>query len=190
MVNLAAHQITQLLVEWSNGNQFASEQLFSLVYEELRQMASRYMRHQSSNHTFQTTDLIHEAYLKLAKTEDHDWQNRSHFFGIAAQAMRHILVDHARHKQSLKRGAEELFITLDENAMISADNSDQILALNEALHLLGKMDERKVRVVEMKFFGGLTVEEIAEVLKISPQTVKRDWRFSRTWLLEELADKT
>ncbi len=184
-----SHQITQLLDELSHGNKAAFDGLMPLVYEELRRMAKRFMNNQPSDHTLQTTELIHEAYIKLADKKETDWQNRSHFFGVAAQAMRHILVDYARAKMSQKRGGAGQQITLNETALVSKDNSGEILALHEALERLGNMDERKARVVEMKFFGGLTIEEIAEVLQISPETVKRDWKFARTWLLRELAKK-
>lgn len=189
MEQIDSMKITGLLVDWGNGNEYALEKLIPLVYDELHRMAKRCLRGQSSGHTMQTTELIHEAYLKLVDNKDKEWKNRSHFFGVAAQAMRHILVDYARAKQSQKRGGIQHQITLDENAIISKDNSDQVVALNVALESLAKLDERKVKVVEMKFFGGLTMEEIAEVLKISPETVKRDWKFSRTWLLRELAAK-
>ncbi len=188
MENIESVEITQLLVDWGKGNQLALEKLVPLVYDELRRMAKRYMRGQSSAHTLQTTELIHEAYLKLVDNEEKQWKNRSHFFGVAAQAMRHILVDYARAKQSQKRGGIQNQITLDENAVMFKDSSDDIVALNDALLKLEKLDERKVKVVEMKFFGGLTMEEIGEVLKISPETVKRDWRFARTWLLRELSE--
>jgi RNA polymerase sigma factor (TIGR02999 family) len=187
MENIESLEITQLLVDWGKGNEFALEKLIPLVYDELRRMAKRYMRGQSSAHTLQTTELIHEAYLKLVDNNEKEWKNRSHFFGVAAQAMRHILVDYARAKQSQKRGGIQQQVTLDENAVLSSDSSDDIVALNDALEKLGKLDERKVKVVEMKFFGGLTMEEIAEVLKISAETAKRDWRFARTWLLRELS---
>lgn len=190
MSNTDSHQITQLLIDWSNGNEFALEQLIPLVYDELRQMAKRYMRRQASGHTFQTTELIHEAYLKLAKAEEQNWQNRAHFFGIAAQAMRHILVDYARAKQSKKRGGLQQRVTLDETAMVSSKHSDEIVVLDDALQRLTILDKRKGRVVELKYFGGLTNEEVAEVLKISPETVKRDWRFARTWLLRELSENS
>jgi RNA polymerase sigma factor (TIGR02999 family) len=187
MANFDSPQITQLLVEWGGGNQAALEQLIPLVYDELRRIAKRYMRQQSAGHTFQTTELIHEAYLKLAKQDSQNWQNRAHFFGVAAQAMRHILVDYARSKQSQKRGGWQR-VTLDEGLAISLQRSEEMLNLDEALRRLGELDERKSRVVELKYFGGLTNDEIAEVLKISPETVKRDWKFSRTWLLRELSD--
>ncbi len=187
MVKDASHQITLLLIDWSKGDELALEQLMPLVYDELRQMARRYMRRQPSGHTFQTTELIHEAYLKLAKQDGQNWQNRAHFFGVAAQAMRHILVDYARSKNSQKRGGLAQKITLEENLIVSAQRPEEVVRLDDALKQLAVLDERKSRVVEMKFFGGLNVEEIAEVLKVSPETVKRDWRFSRTWLLRELS---
>ena len=188
MSETSSRQITQLLVDWSNGNKAALEILMPLVYDELRLIARKYMRRQSSAHTFQTTELIHEAYLKLAVGERQNWENRAHFFGVAAQAMRHILVDYARSKQSKKRGGLLRKVTFEENAFISQGNSQEIIALDEALNALAALDERKSRVVELKFFGGLTIDEIADVLKISPETVKRDWRFARTWLLRELSD--
>jgi len=187
MQNNDSHQITLLLTDWSKGDKFALEQLMPLVYEELRRIARGYMRRQPSGHTFQTTELIHEAYLKIARQEEQNWQNRAHFFGVAAQAMRHILVDYARSKQSGKRGGSAQKITLEENLIVSAQRPEQIVRLDDALKQLAVLDERKSRVVEMKFFGGLNIEEIAEVLKISSETVKRDWRFSRNWLLRELS---
>jgi RNA polymerase sigma-70 factor (ECF subfamily) len=181
-----SQQITSLLVEWSNGNQTALENLMPLVYDELRRIARRYMRRQADVHTIQTTELIHEAYLKLARSEERNFQNRSHFFGVAARAMRHILVDYARSKHSRKRGGWQEKVTLDDSAAVSFQKSDEIIRLDDAMKQLATLDARKSRVVELKYFGGLTNEEIAEVLKISPETVKRDWRFSRTWLLREL----
>jgi RNA polymerase sigma-70 factor, ECF subfamily len=188
MLKATSNQITQLLMEWSAGNELATEKLFPLIYEELHQMARRYIRRQSAKNTFQTTELIHEAYLKLAKQDAQNWQNRAHFFGVAAQAMRHILVDYARSKLAQKRGGWQERVTLADNTAISNEKrSDEIVELDEALKRLEQLDARKSRVVELKYFGGLTNEEIAEVLKISPETVKRDWRFARTWLLRELA---
>jgi RNA polymerase sigma factor (TIGR02999 family) len=190
MTHADSQQITSLLVEWSNGNQKASEDLIPLVYNELRRLARSFMRRQCAGHTFQTTELIHEAYLKLAKNEAHNWQNRAHFYGVAAQAMRHILVDYARSKQTRKRGGWQERVTLDESFRASTANSEELLGLDEAMNQLAALDERKCRVVELKYFGGLTNEEIAAVLKISPETVKRDWRFSRSWLLEKLSKNT
>jgi RNA polymerase sigma-70 factor (ECF subfamily) len=188
MVNVDSHQITILLIDWSNGNEVALEQLMPLVYDELRQMARRYMRRQPLRHTFQSTELIHEAYLKIAKQGEHNWQNRAHFFGVASKAMRQILIDYARSKNSKKRGGLAEKITLAENLAASVMRSEEIVALDDALKELEILDKRKSRVVEMKFFGGLSLEEIGEVLKVSPETVKRDWSFARTWLLRELAN--
>ena len=158
-----------------------------LVYEELRQMARRYMRQQSAGHTLQATELIHKACLKIAKSDDQNWQNRAHFFGVAAKAMRQILVDYARSKHSQKRGGWQERITLSDETAVENNNSSEIVALDDALKALEQIDKRRSNVVEMKFFGGLNIEEIAEVLKTSPTTVKRDWQFARTWLLRELA---
>ena len=186
MDNDSSHRITLLLVDWSKGDENALEQLMPLVYNELRRMARSYLRRHPSGHSFQTTELIHEAYLKIASGEEKRWQNRAHFFGVAARAMRHILVDYAKSKHRIKRGGWQDRITFAEEAAVSSGRSEEIVALDEALNQLATLDERKVRVVEMKFFGGLTVEEIAGVLKISPVTVKRDWQFAQTWLLREL----
>jgi RNA polymerase sigma-70 factor, ECF subfamily len=181
-----SHQITLLLLDWSKGDEYAVEQLMPLVYEELRRMARSYMRRQPSGHTFQTTDLIHETYLKIAGSDERNWQSRDHFFGVAAKAMRHILVDYARSKNSQKRGGWQDRVTLADNMRVTNQSSEEIVALDEALDRLAVLDDRKVRVVEMKFFAGLRTAEIAEVLKVSPETVKRDWSFAQTWLLREL----
>lgn len=182
------HQITKLLIDWSNGKPEAFDELVPLVYDELRMMARRFMRQQPLGHTFQTTELIHEAYLKLAGGDDKNWQNRAHFFGVASKAMRHILIDYARSKNREKRGGNAERLTLEDNVVATTTNrAEEIIALDNALKQLALLDERKNQVVEMKFFGGLTTEEIAEVLKISPETVKRDWSFSKTWLSRELA---
>jgi RNA polymerase sigma-70 factor, ECF subfamily len=183
-----SHQISLLLLDWSKGDEYALEQLMPLVYEELRRMARNYMRRQPSGHTFQTTDLIHEAYLKIAGGEQRNWQSRGHFFGVAAKAMRHILVDYARSKNNRKRGGWQERVTLKENMRVTNQSSEEIVALDDALNRLAALDDRKVRVVEMKFFAGLHVAEIADVLKVSPETVKRDWSFAQTWLLRELQE--
>jgi RNA polymerase sigma factor (TIGR02999 family) len=188
MLEDRTHQITAWLTDWSNGDEIAFEQLMPLVYDELRRMARGYMRRQPSEHTFQTTEIIHEAYLKLANQEKQSWQNRAHFFGVAAKAMRHILVDYARAKHRGKRGGLAERITLHENVTTAANRSEEIVALDDALNQLAGLDQRKAQVVEMKFFGGLTLEEIAEVLKVSTKTIKRDWQFARTWLFRELAN--
>ena len=190
MQNIDSHQITVLLADWSEGDELALERLMPLVYDELRRMARSLMRSQPSGGTFQTTELIHEAYLKIARQDGQSWQNRAHFFGVAAKAMRHILVDLARSKNRDKRGGLAEKITLAENLTASAQRPEEIIRLDDALKQLASLDERKASVVEMKFFGGLSIEEIAEVLKVSPKTVKRDWQFSRSWLLKELANES
>jgi RNA polymerase sigma-70 factor (ECF subfamily) len=189
MVNDDSHQISLLLNDCREGDPSAFEQLMPLVYKELHQMARRYMRQQPSGHTFQTTELIHEAYLKIANQDVHKWQNRAHFFGVAAQVMRHILVDYARSKSRKKKGGWQERVSFNEDMNFSTESSDEMVALDEALNQLAALDPRKSRVVVLKFFGGLKTEEIAEVLKLSPETVKRDWRFSRNWLLSELTKK-
>jgi RNA polymerase sigma factor (TIGR02999 family) len=157
-----------------------------LVYEELRHIARRQMRRQRAGHTLQTTALIHEAYVRLVGESDVHWQNRAHFFGVAAKAMRHILVDHARSRHAAKRGGAAQRVTLDEAAVISAQPAE-LVALDDALRSLAGLDPRKGQVVELKYFGGLTVDEIAKVLRVSPETVARDWRLARAWLLRELS---
>jgi RNA polymerase sigma factor (TIGR02999 family) len=157
-----------------------------LVYEELRQIARRQMRRQRPGHTLQTTALIHEAYLRLAGEADVQWQNRAHFFGVAATAMRHILVDHARRRQAAKRGGAAQRVTLGDTAAVTADPAE-LIALDDALQSLAALDQRKSRIVEFKYFGGLMVSEIAEVLRVSPETVARDWRLARAWLLQQLS---
>lgn len=189
MISGGVQQVTQLLLKWSNGDQTALDELMPIVYDELRRMARRYMNRQESGHTMQTTELIHEAYLKLAGNEEKDWKNRAHFFGVAAQAMRHILVDYARSKKSQRRGGFQQKITLVENVIVSNGRSDEIVALDDALLKLAEFDKRKSKIVEMKFFSGLNFEEIAEVLQLSVITVKRDWSFAKNWLSKEIARK-
>lgn len=188
MLNIIPDRITALLVDRGQGDDLALEELMPLVYDELRRIARGYLRRQPAGHTFQTSELIHEAYLKLAKQGDRTWQNRSHFYGVAARAMRHILVDYARSKQSQKRGGWQERVTLGSDMAVATAKSSEVIALDAALKTLAALDERKSRVVEMKFFGGFTNSEIAEVLRISTDTAKRDWQFARTWLLRELAD--
>jgi len=157
-----------------------------LVYAELRRMAQRYMSRQNPGHTLQTTALIHEAYLRMAGDSAKQWENRSHFFGVAATAMRHVLVDYARASQSAKRGGAFRAVTLDEGLIVSDERMAQVVALDDALTTLEKLHPRQCRVVEMRFFGGLSVEETAELLKISPDTAMRDWRAARAWLFGQL----
>jgi RNA polymerase sigma-70 factor, ECF subfamily len=186
MTDNPSHRISLLLGEWGSGDERALKELMPLVYDELRRMAKGYLRRQPAGHTFQTTELLHETYLKLAGNNQQNWQNRAHFFGVAAKAMRHILVDHARSKHAGKRGGWRERISLADDVADASVQSGQVLALDEALSALAELDQRKSDVVELKYFGGLTNEETADVLKISVETVKRDWRFARTWLLREL----
>jgi RNA polymerase sigma factor (TIGR02999 family) len=182
----ASHEVTQLLRAWNDGDQTALDKLMPLVYAELRRMARQYMDRQRAGHTLQTTALIHEAYLRLVDQQASPWQNRAHFFGVAAKAMRCILVDYARSRHAVKRGGAFHPVSLDEAAVISAERVAELVALDDALESLAAFDLRKSRVVELRYFGGLTVEETAEVLHVSPETVARDWRLARTWLLREI----
>jgi RNA polymerase sigma factor (TIGR02999 family) len=179
-------EMTQLLAAWSQGNEEARDQIMRLVYQELHRMARRYMNLQIPGHTLQTTALIHEAYLRLAGESEKQWQNRAHFFGVAATAMRHVLVDYARASQSAKRGGAARVVPLDEALAVSADRLDELAALDDALNLLEKLNPRQAKVVEYRFFGGLSVEETADLLQVSPETVMRDWRAARAWLFHEL----
>jgi RNA polymerase sigma factor (TIGR02999 family) len=160
-----------------------------LVYEELRRIARRQMDRQNPGHTLQTTALIHEAYLRLVDQQNAQWQNRAHFFAVAATAMRQILVDYARARHAAKRGGAALAVSLDEAAVASDERAAELVALDDALEELAAVDRRKCQVVELRYFGGLSVEETAEVLKVSPETVARDWRLARTWLLRELSKR-
>jgi RNA polymerase sigma-70 factor (ECF subfamily) len=179
--------VTALLSEMSEGNASAAERLVPIVYEELKRLARRYMRRERSDHTLQTTALVHEAYLKLAGQESVKWQSRSHFYGVAAQMMRRILTDHARRNLRLKRGGANDILPLDEALVFSPEYSEELLKLDEALDRLAKLDVRQGRVVELRFFAGLTVEETAEFLRISPKTVKRDWAVAKAWLHAEVS---
>ncbi len=180
------HRVTQLLTEWSHGDDAALAELTPLVYEELRHLAHHFMEGQRPDHTLQTTALVNEAYLRLADQTNSNWQSRAHFFAVAARAMRQILVSYARSQRSQKRGGGALKIELDEAAILSPEQSKEIVDLHEALERLGTLDSRKAQVVELKYFGGLNYDEMAEVLKISRVTVRRDWEFARLWLYTEL----
>ena len=179
-------RVTQLLANWSQGDNAALTELTPLVYEDLRRLAHRHMGGQRPDHTLQTTALVHEAYLRLADQTNPNWQTRAHFFAVAARAMRQILVDYAKRYRSQKRGGGALKIELDEAALVSPAESKEIVDLHEALGRLATLDSRKAEVVELKYFGGLNYDEIAEVLKISPVTVRRDWEFAKAWLYTEL----
>jgi RNA polymerase sigma-70 factor (ECF subfamily) len=182
----AEHDITGLLLAWSRGNQQAFEQLVPVVYDELRRIARRYIEHEPAGHPLQATALVHEAYLRLTDASQVSWQNRAHFFGVSANLMRRILVDYARSRNYLKRGGHAQHIPLDSEELFSPQRSPDLIALDEALDRLAAVDDRKSRVVELRFFGGLTVEETSEVLQLSPRTVLSDWSFAKSWLLREL----
>ncbi len=185
MVSLT-DEFTQLLQSWGEGNQEALEKLTPLVYEELRRAAHRHMARESPNHVLQTTALVNEVYLRLVDVRGVAWQDRAHFFGICARLMRRVLTDFARSNKYLKRGGGSIHVALDEAFALSPMPRADFVALDDALNALSAIDLRKSRVVELRFFGGLSTEETAEVLKVSPETVRRDWRFARMWLLREI----
>ncbi|HUF25834.1 MAG TPA: ECF-type sigma factor [Gemmatimonadaceae bacterium] len=180
-------EVTRLLDELTHGGRDALDRLFPLVYDELRRVAHHRLRNEREAHSLDTTALVHDAYVKLAGLDRMRWQNRAQFFAVAAQAMRRILVDHAMHRKAQKRGGEMQHVSLDESVIMTEERGEQLLALDEALHRLEAIDERHSRVVECRFFAGMSVEETAEVLGISPATVKRDWTMARAWLSRELA---
>ena len=179
--------ITELLRAWGDGDQQALEKLTPLVYKELHRVAHRYMADERAGHTLQTTALVNEVYLRLVDVRGVRWQDRAHFFAICARTMRRILIDFARSRQYQKRGGEAVSVTLDEALGVSPEPAVDFVVLDDALNALGKLDPRKTQVVELRFFGGLNVEETAEVLKTSPETVMRDWKFARAWLARELS---
>jgi RNA polymerase sigma-70 factor, ECF subfamily len=183
------HEVTLLLSALSQGDRNAASKLVPVVYGELRRLAGGYMRRERQDHTLQATALVHEAYLKLVEQRSVNWQSRAHFFGVAAQLMRRILIDHARGHLRQKRGGEHKKISLDQAYIFSEQQSAELLAVDEALERLSKLDPRQARVVELRFFGGLSVEEAAEVLGVSPKTVKRDWSVAKTWLYADLKDR-
>lgn len=183
---LPSSEITALLVDWSKGDKTALDKLFPLVERELHRLAHSYMRKEKSDHTLQTTALVNEAYLRLIDQKNTHWQNRAHFFGIAAQIMRRILMNYARDRTRLKRGGDAIQVSLSEVGGVSGTKANDLLALDEALNKLAMIDERKARVVEYRYFGGLSVDETAEVLKISAVTVMRDWNMAKAWLAREI----
>jgi len=182
----AAGDVTGLLLAWRGGDPAALDRLVPLVYAELRRLAHAYMRGERPGHSLQTTALIHEAYLRLVEAPQMRWQNRAHFFAVSAQVMRRVLVDVARAQRSLKRGGNCEHVAFDEGLVLSQDRHPDLIALDEALTELAAMDPRKSRVVELRFFGGLTAEETAEVLSLAPDTVLRDWQLAKVWLLQRL----
>ncbi len=181
-----AHDITLLLSQLSRGDPQAASKLIPVVYDELRHLAAGYMRRERPDHTLQPTALVHEAYVKLLAQRSVDWQGRAHFFGVAAQLMRRILIDHARGHLRQKRGGVQQKMSLDQALVFSEQQSAEILAVDESLKRLEKVDPRQARVVELRFFGGLNIEETAEVLKVSSKTVKRDWSVARAWLYADI----
>lgn len=182
-------EISALLHAWSDGDQSALAKLMPLVYDQLHRLAGHYMNRERSGHSLQTTALVNEAYTRLVDYKRMRWQDRAHFFAASGQAMRRILVEHAR-RQNIKRGGGILHVSLEDATVVGVDEETDFVALDHAMNALGRIDARKVQVVEMRFFGGLTVEETAEVLKISPVTVKREWRAARAWLYRELSGGT
>jgi RNA polymerase sigma-70 factor (ECF subfamily) len=180
-------EVTQLLGDWRGGDERALEQLIPLVQPELRRLAHHYMSRERAGHTLQTTALLDEAYLLLADPTKPLWQNRIHFFAAAAQLMRRIMVDHARERHAIKRGSDALKVTLDEAALVTERRSEELLALDEALERLGAQDPRKSQIVELRYFGGLKVEEAAEFLKLSRRTVEREWKMAKAWLYRALS---
>ena len=179
-------QVTELLREWSKGDENALDELMPLVLDELRQLAHQHMKRESAGHVLQTSALINEAYLRLVDQPQIAWQNRSHFFGIAARLMRQVLVDDARKRNATKRGGSFIQIPLDEIGSQAQAQAANVSALDDALQRLEKLDERQGKIIELRFFGGLSIEETADVLKVSPGTVMRDWTFARAWLRNEM----
>lgn len=182
----ASYEVTALLRAWSRGEQGALDRLLPLVYEELHRLAHHYMAQQRTGHTLQTTALVHEAYVRLVSAEDTEWESRAHFFAVCAQVMRRILVDWARSRQAVKRGGELKVLELEAALVVAQEPGPNLVALDDALHALAALDARKSQVVELRFFGGLSVEETAQVLKISSDTVGRDWKLAKAWLRHEM----
>ena len=187
---MSVQSVTQLLVDWRNGNEAAFNQLMPIVYDELRRIARRYLNREGSGHSLQTADLVNEAYLKLINQQEVDWQNRAHFFAVSANIMRHLLVDHARTRQRAKRGGHTIHLALNDAATATettgSDRKIDLLALDQALDRLAQFDERKSKIVELRYFGGLSFEETAVVLGVSEITIKRDWLKARAWLYRAL----
>ena len=188
MTRPAPEEVSQLLQDWSNGDQAALDKVMPIVYQELHRLAHHYMRKERAGHTLQTTALVNEAYLRLADYKKMRWQSRSHFFAVAAQVMRRILVEQARSKNFVKRGGGAQRISLDETAIVSAGRSAEVIAVDEALTDLESWDPRKGKIVELRFFGGLSIEETAEVLRVSPTTVQREWRSAKAWLHRAISE--
>jgi RNA polymerase sigma factor (TIGR02999 family) len=186
MSAVSPHSVTNLLLAWNKGDEAALENLIPIIHQELRRIAKHYLNRERSGHTLETSGLVNEAYLRLVGMEKVPWQNRAHFFAVTARLMRRILVDHARSHQYQKRSGAFRKVSLDEALVVSQDRSSELVALDDALNALSKIDPRKAQVVELRFFGGLSVNETAEVLKVSRETVIRDWKLAKVWLLREL----
>ena len=189
MCPASSARVSELLVSWGHGNQDAREALIPLIYDELRRLARRYLRRERPDHTLESAALVHEAYLRLVRQEPFQWQNRAHFFGVAAQLMRHILVDHARGRLAAKRGAGAPRLALDPQIGLPQKREFDLVALDDALNSLAALDPQQTRLIELRFFGGLSIEETAVVLGISPATVKREWATARAWLQREMKQK-
>ena len=185
----SSREVSELLQAWTNGDRGVLDRLTPIVYDELHRLARHYMKGERSGHSLQTTALVNEAYMRLVDYKGMQWQNRAHFFAVSAQVMRRILVDHAR-RRNLKRGGGVPHVSLEDTAIVGGDRAADLIALDDAMNELAKLDTRKAEVVEMRFFGGLSVEETAEVLKVSPVTVMRDWRTAKAWLYRELGGTT
>lgn len=188
MDQASPNEITEQLIAWSRGDEAALDKLIPAVYQELRRLADSYLRREDTGHSLQPTALVHEAYLRLIDQTKVEWQNRAHFFGVAAQMMRRILIDHAKTKHRAKRGGTAVKVVLDENVTITQERAGELLALDDALQALARMDQRKSQIVELRYFGGLTVEETAQVLGVSDKTVMRDWSLAKAWLYRELSN--
>ncbi len=186
MCPASSARVSELLVSWGHGNQDAREALIPLIYDELRRLARRYLRRERPDHTLESAALVHEAYLRLVRQEPFQWQNRAHFFGVAAQLMRHILVDHARNRLAAKRGAGAPRLTLDPKIALPQDREVDLVALDDALKRLASLDSQQSRMIELRFFGGLSIQDTSVVLGISPATVKREWITARAWLQREM----
>lgn len=187
---MSPHEVTQLLADWGKGDKSALEKLFPLVYDELRRIAGRQMSQERAGHTLEATALVNEAYLKLAGQQGFEWHNRAHFFAVCAQVMRHVLIDHARAHARDKRGGGAIKVSLSEAAVMAEEQAEHFIALDAALSALEHVDPQKEKIVELRYFGGLSIEETAEVLDISPRTVRREWQRAKAWLYRMIAEGT
>ena len=188
MPSISPQEVTQLLADWGRGDKSAFDKLFPLVHEELRRIAQRQMSHERPGHTLQATALVNEAYLKLAGNEGFEWRDRAHFYAVCAQVMRHVLIDHARAHARDKRGGGALQVSLNDAIALGEQRAEELVALDEALRSLEGLDPQKGRIVELRYFGGLSIEETAEVLDISPRTVRREWRRAKAWLYRMISE--